>query len=66
MKILFWGYYIKAGYSLFTIPSSTGGLSLLIQILLHGESGYDEKKGYFRFKVPVDHIQNFYETLQSK
>jgi hypothetical protein len=51
MKILFWGYYIKAGsYSLFTIPSSTDGLSLLIQILLHGESGYDEKKDIFVLK----------------
>jgi hypothetical protein len=54
------GYYIKAGsYSLFTIPFSTGGLSLLIQILLSMVKVVMMKKGYFRFKVPVDHIQNF-------
>jgi hypothetical protein len=61
---IFWGYYIKAGsYSLFTIPFSTGGLSLLIQILLSMVKVVTMKKGYFRFKVPVDHIQNFYETF---
>lgn len=63
--IVFGDTTLKAGsYSLFTIPSSTEWIIIVnSDTTLHGESGYDEKKDIFRFKVPVDHIQNFYETF---
>jgi tetratricopeptide (TPR) repeat protein len=63
--IIFGDTTLKTGsYSLFTIPSKKEWTVIVnTDTTLHGESGYDEKKDVFRFKVPVEQIQNFYETF---
>ena len=63
--IIFGDTTLKTGsYSLFTIPSKKEWTVIVnTDNTLHGENGYDEKKDVFRFKVPVEQIQNFYETF---
>lgn len=56
---------LKAGvYSLFSIPSKNEWTIIInTDTKLHGDSGYDEKKDIFRFKVPSEKANVFYETF---
>lgn len=56
---------LKAGsYSLFTIPTKDEWTIIInTDITLHGDTGYDEKKDVFRFKVPSEQIQSYYENF---
>lgn len=63
--IVLGGSTLKAGsYSLFTIPSQKEWTVIVnTDITLHGDTGYDEKKDVFRFKVTPEQVQNFHETF---
>ena len=63
--ITFGGNKLKAGdYSLFSIPSKNEWTIIInTDTKLHGDSGYDEKKDIFRFKVPSEKATVFYETF---
>lgn len=63
--ITFGGNKLKAGdYSLFPIPSKNEWTIIInTDTKLHGDSGYDEKKDIFRFKVPSEKANVFYETF---
>lgn len=63
--ISFGNYVLKAGsYSIFSIPSINEWTIIVnSDTILHGETGYDEKKDIMRFKVPLEKNPNFYETF---
>lgn len=64
-EIVFGDQTLAAGkYALFTIPSKTSWTIIVnTDTTLHGSSGYDAKKDVFRFVVPVEKINFFYETF---
>ena len=64
-EITFGGNKLKAGdYSLFSIPSKNEWIIIInTDTKLHGDSGYDEKKDIFRFKIPSEKAPHFYETF---
>lgn len=63
--ISFGNNVLKAGsYSIFSIPSINEWTIIVnSDTILHGETGYDEKKDIMRFKVPLEKNPNFYETF---
>lgn len=63
--ITFGGNKLLVGeYSLFSIPAENEWTIIInTDTKLHGDSGYDEKKDIFRFKIPTEKTTHFYETF---
>jgi hypothetical protein len=64
-EIIFGDKTLAAGrYAIFTIPSKSSWTIIVnTDTTLHGNTGYDAKKDVYRFIVPSEKINNFYETF---